>query len=207
MDKEGFRICNTQTDCFLPWNRYAETATGIIKTSHKIWLRRTQWVFHIGGWKEKQEGKCHSSRRQERILGTQNSRWEAHSLFKMYLKRTAVQPFQCGADKWSGKTIRRNNSGLRTGKSEVLNLEAIVTELWKRKHGHLDTVSSSPCCVRALLFLRGHLGYTQQIHLTQIHHLAAEKLHASKNINSWQCFSEQDRKMGHLKWGNKSSNL
>lgn len=49
MDKEGFRIYNIQTGHFLPWNRYAETATGIIKTSHEIWLRRTQRVFHIGG--------------------------------------------------------------------------------------------------------------------------------------------------------------
>lgn len=53
MDKEGFRIYNIQTGRFSPWNRYAETATGIIKTSHEIWLRRTQRVFHIGGWKKK----------------------------------------------------------------------------------------------------------------------------------------------------------
>lgn len=51
--KKGFRICNIQIDFFLPWKRYTETATGIIQTSHKIWSRRTQPVFHIGCYKKK----------------------------------------------------------------------------------------------------------------------------------------------------------
>lgn len=57
MDKKGFRIHNVQIDRFLPWKRYTETATRIIKTSHEIWLRRTQRVFRIGGCKKKRSGK------------------------------------------------------------------------------------------------------------------------------------------------------
>lgn len=63
MDKKGFRIHNVHIDCSLPWKRYTETATGIIKTSHEIWVRRTQWVFHIGGYKKKHSRKVSFSQK------------------------------------------------------------------------------------------------------------------------------------------------
>ena len=35
----------------LPWQRFTETTTGIVKSSHITWIRGTRWMLHIGSWK------------------------------------------------------------------------------------------------------------------------------------------------------------
>lgn len=35
----------------LPWQRFTEAPTWMVKSSHKTWLWRTQWMFHVGSWK------------------------------------------------------------------------------------------------------------------------------------------------------------
>ena len=91
MDKKGFRIHNVQTDRSLPWERYTETATGIIKTSHEIWLRRTQWVFHIGGYKKKHSREVSFSQKmgKESLVLKASAGKQTHYM-RIYLGRMAV---------------------------------------------------------------------------------------------------------------------
>lgn len=138
MDKEGFRVHNIQAGCFLPWNRYAETATRIIKTSHKIWLRRTQRVFHIGGWKKKHWRKVSFFQQ------TGKSPWQAKlqmgcevTIQNGFKKNCSTTFFSVGLTSGQRRPLKGTTLVLNREIKEVLNLEAIVTELWRRTHWHL----------------------------------------------------------------------